>query len=294
MSLWKTYEQPASVEEALQMLNTCEGSTAIIAGGTDLLLDMQQDRHPSVDLMVDVCRIDEMQQIRIDEGKIFLGAAVTHKNIINNPLLQEHATCLVAGCGLIGGPQVRNVATIGGNVAHALPAGDGTIALLALDAEAQLASRRGRDWYPLAQIYVGPGKTSFDRAKEVLVSFRFPARRANESSAFKRIMRPQGVAIAILNMAIWIRSEGHVFEATRIAVGPGGPRPFRAEQTETFLQGQTISKGTIQQASQVLLDEISLRTSRHRATKEYRQHLIPTLLSDTMEAVLRNLEIKSP
>jgi carbon-monoxide dehydrogenase medium subunit len=290
MTLWKTYAQPTTVDEALQLLNTCEGQAAIIAGGTDLLLDMQQDRHPKVDLMVDVTSIDELSGIKKVEGMIHLGAGVTHREILDSLLLKKHAACLVEGCGLIGGPQVRNVATIGGNVAHALPAGDGTIALLALEAEAQLATLNGRTWHPLTEFFKGPGVPNFDRSKEILVGFRFPALRSHESSAFNRVMRPQGVAIAILNTAVWIRCEVNSFDAIRIAMGPGGPQPFRAIQTEAFLHGKTISDLTIQEASEILLDEISLRTSRHRATLEYRQHLAPTLLADTIQAALVSLE----
>lgn len=288
MTLWKTYAQPTSVEEALQQLSECEGQTAIVAGGTDLLLDMQQGRHPRVELMVDVSRIEELRGIELLEGMIHLGAGVTHKEILDSSLLTEQAACLVAGCGLIGGPQVRNVATIGGNVAHALPAGDGTIALLALGAEAQLATAGGRSWHPLTEFFEGPGIPCFDRGKQILVGFRFPTRGQHERSAFKRIMRPQGVAIAILNAAVWLRSESGQFDDLRIAMGPGGPRPFRAIQTELFLKGQAISDPIIWEASRILLDEIQLRTSRHRATAEYRQHLVPALLSDTIQAAMED------
>jgi len=289
MSLWNSYAQPTSVDEALEILADCPGQTAIIAGGTDLLLDMQQGRHPAVDLMLDVTHIEEMGLVTRADDHIFLGAAVTHADIVSNALLQKHATCLVEGCGLIGGPQVRNVATIGGNVAHALPAGDGTIALLALDAQALIASQSVRIWKPLGELFTGPGETSFDRSREILVGFRLPLVEENERSAFRRVMRPQGVAIAILNMAIWLRlAVDQTLDDIHIAMGPGGPVPFRAHKTEAYLRGKQPGSEILPIAAEMLLGEVQLRTSRHRATREYRQHLTGTLLERTLESALSN------
>lgn len=290
MAFWNHYLQPTTVEEAIDDLCSSNGSAVVIAGGTDILLDIRQGRHSSVDAMVDVTSIDEMRQIHVGEDGIFLGAAVTHKAILDSPVLRDNATCLVEGCGLIGGPQVRNVATIGGNVAHALPAGDGTIGLLALDAQAQVASAEGRRWQPLGELFVGPGQTSFDRASELLVGFKLPLRQPGETSAFRRIMRPQGVAIAILNMAGWMRlSPDRTIEDVRIAVGPSGPRPFRAAATEKTLRGSSLDDETIRRGVEMLLSEVSLRTSRHRATEEYRRHLIAVLLERTLLAAERGL-----
>jgi CO/xanthine dehydrogenase FAD-binding subunit len=287
MRMWNSYTQPASVEQALQALDDAQGHAAIIAGGTDLLLDIDQGRRPAPELLIDVTCIDEMSEVRLEEDYIYLGAAVTHKAITANPILMEHAACLVEGCALIGGPQVRNVATIGGNVAHALPAGDGTIGLLALDAQALLASVKGRTWKPLAELFAGPGETTFNRSQEILLGFKLPLREPNEHSAFHRIMRPQGVAIAILNMAVWVKlAPAGTLESVRIAVGPGGPVPFRAHATETFLAGRTPDSEAMVQATETLLDEIHLRTSKHRASLAYRQHLTGILLERTLGAAL--------
>jgi len=143
MSLFQEYMQPDTIEEAVENLKDAPGSVAVIAGGTDLLLDIRQGRHQAVDRVVDISGISEMQEVALVENFVYLGAGVTHKQIISNSLLGDHAQCVVEGCGLIGGPQVRNVATIGGNVSHALPAGDGTISLLALDTEVRIASTDG-------------------------------------------------------------------------------------------------------------------------------------------------------
>ena len=284
MTIWKDYVQPGSVEEAIQQLSTATGTRAIVSGGTDLLLDMQQGRHDPVDLMIDVSEIPEMCELRIEGDHIILGAGVTHSEIIQNEILNLNAQCVVEGCGLIGGPQVRNVATIGGNVAHALPAGDGTISLLAIGSEAQIATPDGRLWMPIENLFAGPGKTSFDRNSTILVKFKFPIARAGDASAFYRVMRPQGVAIAILNMACWLHAlPGGILDDIRLAAGPAGHRPFRARKTEDFLRGKKPTPDVLADAAKVMLTEAQLRTSQHRATAEYRKDLIPVVLNRVFE-----------
>lgn len=285
MPLWKEYLQPSTVKGALDALSESKAPAALIAGGTDLLLDLAQGRHAPVDVLIDVTRIDEMRGIREEDDHIFLGAAVTHRDIVGSALLKEHATCLVEACGMIGGSQIRNVATLGGNVGHALPAADGTIALLALDAYAQLATPGARQWQPVADLFMAPGKTSFDRNQTILVQFRLPKLRSREASAFQRIMQPQGIAIAILNMAVWLsESNDGPINDIRLSVGPGGPYPFRAIRTEEFLKGRGLAQETLEHSLAVLLEEVHLRTSPHRATEMYRQHLAGVLLERTLSA----------
>jgi carbon-monoxide dehydrogenase medium subunit len=279
MKIWNHYLLPITIDTAMSLLLEHEGYARLIAGGTDLLLDIQQGRHAPIDTLIDITHIPELQQIKIEEDQIYMGSAVTHSMILENQDLQENARCLVHASSGIGGLQVRNVATIGGNVAHALPAGDGSIALLALNAEARIISKDGERWELMENLFTGPGIPSFDPCKELLASFRFSILKRNERTAFHRVMRPQGVAIAILNMAIWMQQadEGTV-EDIRIAVGPAGPVPFRARRTEEYLKGREITEVVIAQATNILQKESKLRTSKHRATKEYRKHLLGYLL----------------
>ena len=288
MAEFQEYLQPNSTQEALNYLAEGDGPTAVVAGGTDLLLELRQGRHPAVKRLVDVSGIPELQRIEKTGDWIQIGASVTHKMIISDPLLEEHASCVVEGCGLIGGPQVRNVATIGGNVSHALPAGDGTIALLALDTEVQLTSLDGSSWQPLIGIFAGPGKVTFDRSKQIVTGFRFQTRGDREGSAFHRVMRPQGVAIAILNMAAWVKiiPDGAI-DAVRLSCGPAGPKPFRASKTEEYLQGKSWSEEVFNTSAGILAKEVSLRTSAHRATKTYRQHILPVLLQRVIETAIQ-------
>lgn len=287
MANWELYTQAASVEDALEALNQASGPCAIIAGGTDLLLDLDQGRHPPLHTMVDVSGIKEMLDIREEEGYIFLGGAVTHTTILQSSLLKKHARVLVEACSLIGGPQVRSVATIGGNVAHALPAADGTIALLCLDAEVEIASRSERRREPLKDIFIGPGKPTFNRNREVLVGFRFPLSGPRQGTAFLRVMRPQSVAIAILNMGVWLEIDPDAkITNLRLALGPAGPTPLRALKTEAVFKGKKLDTKSFKAAIKILSEEVRLRTSPHRATKKYREHLLGILFQRTLETAL--------
>ncbi len=285
MPLWNEYRSPVSVDEALALLVQGHGGARIIAGGTDLLLDLQQGRLPPPRTLIDVTRIEEMTRIAADPEFVTLGAAVTHAQIIDHPSLQQQAAGLVQASALIGGPQVRNVATIGGNVAHGLPAGDGSIALLALGAEVEIASSAGRRWQPLEAVFAGPGQVNFDRTCELLVAFRFRPTGPGQTSAFRRIMRPQGVAIAILNMAAWVEWEApERIGRVRLVVGAAGPRPLRARLAEAALQGTELGRRSIEAASAALEAEARLRTSPHRASEPYRRQLLGVLLEDILDA----------
>jgi carbon-monoxide dehydrogenase medium subunit len=203
--------------------------------------------------------------------------------LVASPLVARHALALREAAALIGGPQVRNTATLGGNVAHGLPAADGTIALLALDAQAEIANRQGCRRLALKELFLGPGRTVLDSEGDVLVGFYLPLLLPGQASAFRRVMRPQGVAIAILNVAVWVARTGTTIKDVRIAIGPGGSTPTRAYHAEEALRGKTLSSSVMSQAMDALLTEARFRTSPHRATTDYRRHLAGVLLKETFQ-----------
>lgn len=283
MTIWKNYFLAQSVQEALDALAQSAGQARPIAGGTDLLLDLQQGRHPPLDTLVDLTHIAEMRELEARADKLFIGAALPLNRIVADPLVQKHAPALVDAASLIGGPQVRNTATLGGNVCHALPAADGTISLLALNATAVVASLEGRCEIPLGELFRGPGKSALDPAREILVGFHLPLRLPGQASAFRRVMRPQGVAIAILNLGVWLeRSAGRIADI-RISIGPAGPTPLRAVQAEAALRGRTPDQASLAAAVSALLSECRFRTSPHRATEAYRRAMAEVLLRETFE-----------
>lgn len=282
MTIWNTYYLAKSPEDALQALAQAPGSARLIAGGSDLLLELQQGLRPPVDTLVDVTAIPEMTTLEIQHGQLYLGAAAPLSKIVASPLVKQHAQALHEAASLIGGPQVRNTATLGGNVAHALPAADGTISLLSLNAQALIQGHYGRRIAPVESLFLGPGRSVLEENRELLVGFYLPLRAEGEGSAFVRVMRPQGVAIAILNMAAWVRREGEKLADVRLAVGPAGPLPFRARAAEAALKGQNYTRGSLDQALSALQAEVRFRTSPHRATSEYRHKLAPWLLEQAL------------
>jgi carbon-monoxide dehydrogenase medium subunit len=286
MNIWEHYYTPSTVAEALGLLAEHAGNARIVAGGTDLLIDLQfAGEKRRLDALVDLTRVGEMTGITEAGGVCTVGAAVTHTAVTQSALIEARATCLVESCGVVGGPQVRNVATLGGNVAHALPAGDGTTSLMALDAEADVAWADGRrEWVPLAQLFKGPGISALDSTRDVLVAFRFRLCGEREGTAFNRIMRPQGVALPVLGCAVWVRlNEARThYEDARISIAPVAPTPILAEAAADALRGQPVSDETTERAVEAAHHSLKPRTSKYRATGEYRQHMIGTLLRRTL------------
>ncbi len=296
---WNDYHLPTSVQEALDLLARYKGRARVVAGGTDLLIDFRDayfsGERPCFDALVDVTRLDGAQALYEENGWIVVGCGVTHAQLVASPLVQARATALAEACLVVGGPQVRNVATLVGNVAHALPAADGTIALMALGAEARVARHEEPaavlSWQPLTSLFRGPGESAVDPTRELIAAIRVRPTQQGEGSAFARVMRPQGVALPILGMAARAKVKGQKakvksqisgIEEVAISAGPVAPVPFRAIKTEAFLRGKTMSEETLAHASQVLKDEALPRTSPHRATKEYRYELLPALLRQVL------------
>jgi xanthine dehydrogenase FAD-binding subunit len=302
MNLWQEYKRPASIMEAIHELISASGSAMPIAGGTDLMLDLKQGRQASVHTLIDLNFIPELNALELRGDELYVGAAVTVNRVALNPLVGTHAQALAEACNLIAGPQVRNMATLGGNVAHALPAADGTIALTALDAQAEVASVSGLLRIPFTSLFIGPGKSAINKSAEIIVGFYIPTHYTQKAfskdprnegmetetprvaSCFKRIMRPQGVALPILNCAIWLEREKDIVKDIHIAIGPGGPTPFRATEAENAMRGQPFNEKPINHVIELLLAQARFRTSARRASIDYRKNIVGGLFTDVLKS----------
>lgn len=272
---WKNYHTPATVEEAIGLLSRYDGAAQVIGGGTDLLLEIQQGLRPPVEAMVDPSRIAGLGEIRRSGEHIVIGCAVTHSRIIADRDIARHGTCLVEACGVIGGPQVRNVATLAGNVAHALPAGDGTIGLLVLGGEIEVSDQEGSRWMPLEEAFLGAGKSAIDHHRALLTRVRFKPAGTLEGSAFHRVMRPQGVALPMISMATRLRvDDGDRVQAVRIAVAPSGPVPRLCEDAMESLIGAPATMEQFEKTAEAALGALSLRSSKYRASRQYREEMV--------------------
>lgn len=284
MKLWERYFTPSTVDEAVALLQQYAGTARIIAGGTDLLVEMKEGHHNPIPALIDITSISSVCNIHIENDHAWIGAGVPHTHIVKSSVLAQQATCLVESCGVIGGPQVRNVGTLGGNVAHALPAGDGTTSLVALNADVEIFQQGERRWVNILEMFKGPGESLLDSTRDMLIQFRFKLGGAREASAFKRIMRPQGVALPILGCAVWVKLDESTenYESARVCLAPVAPTPIRVTDVEEALRGQPANEATLQRAIEVALKTLKPRTSKYRATAAYRKEMIELLLRRTL------------
>ncbi len=204
--------------------------------------------------------------------------------------MRQRATVLSEACSRVGSPQIRNVGTIAGNVVNAQPAADGSIALLALDTEAEIANLTGRQWVHLSNLFLSPGVSRIDATAEMITAFRFRAHAPCEASAFERLARRQAVALPLINVGVRILLDagGRRIREACIAIGPVAETPFRARDAEKVLIGQAVDDEGLNEAAEAAVRECKPRSSILRASKEYRRELIRVL---TKRALLRAVRI---
>lgn len=292
--MWQAYEMPTSVEEALNTLARYQGQAQLIAGGTDLIIELQEGKH-SVHCLVDVTRIPDLDRIERQEGWIVIGANVTFRQIKESALLQEEARVLAEAAATVGALQIQTVATLAGNLVSALPAADGSVALLALDAQAQVADPHGQAWQPVGELCLGPGKSALDPTRQMVTHIRFPVPEGRHGSAWQRIGRRRALVLPILNCAVRVGLDlaGERFQWARLSLGPVAPVPFRAKESEAFLIGKPVSPDIMRQAGEVAAGEAQPRTSLLRASREYRLQVLPVLVRQGLERAVAQAQSRS-
>ncbi|MBL6933302.1 MAG: xanthine dehydrogenase family protein subunit M [Rhodospirillales bacterium] len=263
-----------------------DGDALILAGGTDLKLQTGEGRIPYKKRLVNIRRIADLRGVTMDSGELRIGALTTMTDILKDELLGDMAPILAEAANHFASSQIRNVATIGGNICNASPAGDSLPALLVLDGEVELTcfdsgaltNRR----VPLKDFFTGPGKT-VKRAEELLsaVCFAVPEQRAR-ARFLKSGPRP-ALEISVVSAALSALRDGNEVFHVRLAFGAVGPVPLRAMATEALLEGKTLTPQLIEEAVETLMGEIS-PIDDVRATAWYRGHLasvyLRRLLSD--------------
>jgi carbon-monoxide dehydrogenase medium subunit len=283
MPNWKHFYIPTSLESAFKVLKEAPGTSRFVAGGTDLLLELAQGHQSLADNLIDLTQIPDLQKLEIQQGCLIIGASVPLSTIASSEIVLRNAAALHDACRLVGGPQVRNVATLGGNVCHALPAADGMIALMSLQPVVKVASPIGFREMDIQSIFKGPGQSTLSPG-EIVTEFVVPLGNFVASSAFNRVMRPQGVALPILNLAIWLVRDGNRIQNCRIAVGPAGPVPILCTLAANKLIGKEPSIKGLEEAGKAVLEQVQYRNSPRRATAEYRKHITHRLFCDVFES----------
>jgi len=283
------YLTPTSTKEAIHLLETYAGEARIIAGGTDVMPDLRRQKI-GPRCLIDITRIPGLDEITVTEDFVEVGAAVTFTAIKNAPFINRHIPALANAARSVGAPGIQNAATWVGNIVQAMPAADGAIVAIALEAEARILEARGAEWRPVESLFKGPGVSAVDPSRQLVTHLRFPHPRLPWGTAWQRVGRRPSLVLPILNCAVKLclspeRRAGdhprHIEHAT-IALGPVAPRPFRARKAEAFLRGRPPTAEIFIQAGHIAQQESTPRSSPMRASREYRLSIIPPLITDAL------------
>ena len=276
------YQKVNTVSEALEVLSRDNKKSKILAGGTDLLV-MIQENIISPDEVIDISSIEELKGIEESSGRIRLGALVTHGRIADSNLLREKAVPLVESCSEVGSPQIRNLGTIGGNLVMASPSGDSLPALYVLGAEVILASKEGERSIPIEDFLIGV-KKSVIRPEELLVAVTFPGMRADDRGFFKKLGQRKALAISKVSISAIVSLRDGVVTSVRIALGAVATTVIRTPRTESFLVGQDLTPEVISEASRICSEE-SRAITDIRSTASYRDEMAGVLLARGLEEI---------
>ncbi|NQS92447.1 MAG: FAD binding domain-containing protein [Chloroflexi bacterium] len=289
------YEYPGSIPEAVYILSEMDGKARILAGGTDLLPELRAGEQ-SPECLVDITQIPELHKIEIQPEAITVGATVTFSDLIRDPFLKDQVPILVQAAASVGAGGIQQAATWAGNIVQAMPAADGIIAALALEAEVKLINSGGENWVPVEDLFQGPGISKVDSTRELVAGIRFPLHPDDSAwgTAWKRIGRRSALVLPILNCGVKLvlqdKSGTLRIKKAILALGPVGPQPFRAKIAEEWLIGKSPEDAVFQQAGELAREEAQPRSSILRASKEYRRKIIPVLVRDAFqESVLISL-----
>lgn len=280
---------PTTLQEALQDLATAGEEAVLIAGGTDLIVKMK-DEIISPSTLIDISSVQEMQGIAVKGDYLQIGSAATMTEIAESEPVKEHGFCLSQGAGEVGSTQIRNRATIGGNIGNASPAADTVPCLVALGAYATIAGQEGTKEVPVEELFVGPGQTIL-KPTEVITSVAFPLAGENETSFYVKLGKRKAQAISVVNVAVSLKlDEGRkTFAGVRIALGSVAPTVVRAKEAEEWLSGQEVIRDNIATAASLVEKNVN-PISDVRASAEYRKQVSGQLV---FKAIYEALERKN-
>ena len=253
----KRYLAPRSLEEALAALAEADGKASLIAGGTDLLLEMSRGQRPETETLIDLTRVGGLGEITItdpspgDDRYLEIGATVTHGMVASSRPVTENALPLAQACVEIASPQLRNRATLVGNIVTASPANDTISALRALGTTLLVASVDNYREIPLAAFYTGVRATTL-RPDEIVLGTRVRAMRPSERGVFVKVGLRKAQAISVVHMTIVLDFEGPTIRAASIALGSVAPTIIEAARAQVFLVGRELDSSTIEEAGHLV------------------------------------------
>jgi len=287
--MWNEYFNVASVDEAIALLAERGERARIVAGATDLILELERGVRQGVDCLIDITRVPGIDRVVLDEqGFIHLGPLVTHNQCVASKLITEQAYPLARAALEVGAPQIRNRGTVAGNLITASPANDTITPLMAMDARLTLRSRAGERVVPLREFYTGVRKTVM-QPDEMLVDISFPALKPNQRGTFIKLGLRRAQAISLVNVAVVLTMDGARVEQAAIALGAVAPTIVRAEAAEQYLPGLVLDEATIARAARLAVDS-ARSIDDVRATAAYRNEMVRVCTARALRALLTGKE----
>jgi len=280
------YFEPASVEEAVALL-AGRPDTRIIAGGTDVLIRLRERKAEFVGCaLVGIRRIPSLSEISADaEGNISIGAAASFTAVEESPLLNHRLRALAMGAAMVGGPQIRNMGTIGGNICNGATSADTAAPLFVYNAAMVILSPAGIREVPIREFYLGPGKVALCQGDLVTA---IKIRREDYEGCkgcYIKFSPREAMDIATLSCAVAVKTDGGKIDDLRVAFGVAGPTPLRAESAEAFARGRTPDGETLEQIGVKCVQNTKARDS-WRGAKAFRENLIRNLPGRAIRAAL--------
>jgi xanthine dehydrogenase iron-sulfur cluster and FAD-binding subunit A len=253
--MWRDYINAAELSEVLTLLDSRKEKARLVAGATDLLLEMERGVRQNIETLVDVSRIPGMDQITLDDqGWIHLGPMVTHNHVVSSSLLHDQALPLVQAAWQVGSPQIRNRGTIVGNLVTASPANDTITPLMAMNAELTLQSINGQRRVTLSDFYTGVRKTIL-QANEMITDICFRALQTNHIGSFLKVALRQAQAISVVNAAVIFEIENDRILSAHITLGAVAPTIIHAPMAEQFLKEKLIDRDVFKKAALIASQE---------------------------------------
>ncbi|MEW5865631.1 MAG: xanthine dehydrogenase family protein subunit M [Bacillota bacterium] len=275
---------PESLDEAVGFLARFGPEAKVIAGGTDLVVEMKEDKR-SPGVLVDISQLSELRGIRVQGDAVRVGALVTHAEVAGSPLVRSAAPLLAEACGQIGSPQIRARGTIGGNLCTASPAGDCIPPLFALEASVEVAGQGGTRTVDVESFFVGVKKSAL-APDEIVLGVRFPALGADYVSFFRKLGQRKSLAISVVSVAFVARRvRPDVFEDVRVALGAVAPTVVRARTVEKALDGKRLDTETARHVSKLAFRDCVPITDI-RGSQGYRQEMACNLLYEGLVDLL--------
>jgi carbon-monoxide dehydrogenase medium subunit len=277
------------VEEAVDMLDRAEGRGRVLAGGTDLVEKLRKG-NPDIEVFVDVGRIAGFGSITFTQNAIVLHGGVTHAQVATSDRVREHATVLAEACLSVGGPQIRNLGTLAGNIVSAQPAADGSLALTALGAVLTVVGSGYVRTVDMTDAFAGVGLSTIDDTKEIITEIAIPLSSRRSGSSYQRLAIRGSLSLPMVAAAAVVSLENGNFDRVRVAVGPMAEVPLLVGAIDDLLRDKPASQENIGRASETVVNAAQPRDSRLRGSREYRLSMVRVLAVKAMTAAVQRAQ----